>query len=216
MLVRRIFAVTFLASVFFAGAVGFAGGGPYLTYRNALCGFEIRYPSGGEVGRLASRVTRIDLPFAPGTTLREKYLLIDVDPGKESSSEGGEKIEGMKFWFELGSEGAVGSIYDFIRCTVMLGNGCRVAFTFILHSVNPGMFDLPPPPFDRGKEALPFWLIISSLRPLQQYSDPPLGRDPQADSRGSGGCACGTAPSRGGPEGRGIRCTALRPAGGFP
>ncbi len=167
MRVRNIFAVILLISVAFTSAVTcFARSDPYKIYRDLSCGFEFRYPSDGRLGRLASGVARIDLPFAPGTTLCEKYLLIDVGSKKEGNFEGGVKIDGMKLRFELGSEGAAGSIYDFIRCTVTLEDGCRATFTFVLHSVNPGIFDFPPPAFDRAKEVLPFWLILASLRLL--------------------------------------------------
>ena len=70
-----------------------------------------------------------------------------------------------------GSEGAAGSIYDYIRCIGTRADGRRIAFTFVLHSVNPGVFDSPPPPFDRAREVITFWTIIGSLRPLNEKQE---------------------------------------------
>ena len=173
MRVRNIFAAVLLILVVFVSAMlCFAQSSSYEVYRNLTCGFELRYPAGGQLTRIAPDTVRIDLPFAPGTTLREKYLQIKVDSGKEYRFDNGIQIDGMKLRFDRGSEGAVGSIYDFIRCTVVFPDECRATLTFVLHSVNPGMFDSPPPAFDRVKEVLPFWSILASLRPVSEASSP--------------------------------------------
>ncbi len=168
----RSFAAILLVSVAFVNMACSAKAGLYKVYRDQSCGFEFRYPSDGKLIRIASGADRVDLPFVSGTTLCDKYILINVSSGREDSPGDGLQINGMKLKFELGSEGAAGSIYDFIRCTVTFADRCQIVLTFVLHSVNPEMFDSPPPAFDRAKEVLPFWLILASLRPLPDGSSP--------------------------------------------
>ncbi len=126
-------------------------------------GIGFLVPPGAQVMRLSPERVWIDLPFEPGTTLREKFLLFEpAAPGDGPT--GGIEIGGILLRFEYGSEGAVGSIYDYIRCSGTLPDGRRIVLTFVLHSVNPGVFDSPPPSFDRAREILAFWGIILSLR----------------------------------------------------
>ena len=157
--------VVILVLLLFTSAVGAADGGGYRIYRNPALGFELHYPAAGVLSKFGPKTVRIYLPFPPGTTLIEKYLLIEPAPAKERSGNA-IKIGGMNLWFEYGSEGAAGSIYDYIRCIATLADGRRIALTFVLHSVDPGVFDSPPPPFNRAREVITFWMIIASLRPI--------------------------------------------------
>lgn len=157
-----------------AGASACPGcGADWEVYRNEICGFELCYPAGGVVAWQSHTGARIDLPFVPGTTLREKYLLIEVRAGAAGlPSLTAEAVEvcGRTFYLEAGEEGAVGSIYDYFRYTTVLENGELISLTFVLHSVNPCMFDSPPLAFDRERETAVFQEIILSFRTFKPRS----------------------------------------------
>ena len=161
----RVSVIIFVILIF-ASTIGAADEGGYRTYRDPALGFELRYPAAGVLSKSGPGTVRIYLPFAPGTTLIEKYLLIEPATSADHQPGNGIRIGGMSLWFEYGSEGAVGSIYDYIRCIGTRADGRQIALTFVLHSVNPGVFDSPPPLFDRAREVITFWIIIASLHSL--------------------------------------------------
>ena len=127
-------------------------------------GIGLRLPIGTRIEREDLGI-RIELPFTAGTTLVEKYVLIEPTATERDLGDGME-VGGVSLWCESGSEGAAGSVYDYVKCSAILNDGRRIAITFVLHSVNPEMFDSPPPLFDRAQEVLPFWGIILSLHAL--------------------------------------------------
>ncbi|HSK87244.1 MAG TPA: NBR1-Ig-like domain-containing protein, partial [Anaerolineales bacterium] len=55
----------------------------WLTYTNSSFGFLFKYPPQGQISEEDFNALRMDLPFVPGTNLREKYLQVSarvVDP----------------------------------------------------------------------------------------------------------------------------------------
>jgi len=147
------------------------------TYRNEEHGFEVRYPEMGDLvdSNMTDDGIRINLPFDSGTLLQEKYLNVKIDP-KEIDPEGEcslplpnvSKIE--EVWFgnisflkKVGEEGAAGSIYYYTSYSTASDLHC-VILTFILRSANPGVFDSPPPDFDKEKEVKVFDQIVSTCQ----------------------------------------------------
>lgn len=48
---------------------------------------------------------------------------------------------------EVGEDGAVGSLYQWIAYSTVKGNAC-ISVEMLLHSLNPGGYATPPPVFD--------------------------------------------------------------------
>jgi len=142
----------------------------WLTFANLAYAFEFKYPPQGIIadGR-TDNFARIDLPFAPGTNLSEKYLeavvgenvtdcrspLQTQDPGVTVT------INGISFLKQTGEEGAAGSIYQWVAYST-LRNGVCVSLNFILRSHNPDVFPTPPPVFDYAAESAVFGQIVGT------------------------------------------------------
>lgn len=150
----------------------------WLIYNNRNHGFEFRYPPGGTLVDDQPEHARIDLPFLPDTTLQEKYLEIDVTPlqadrtcsspfaagyAPEAVQREAVTIEGKSFMRESGSEGAAGSIYDWVAYSTVRGQECA-NLTFILNSTNAANYEVPPPEFDLQAETAIFEQIVSSFQ----------------------------------------------------
>ena len=97
-------------------------------YPDECHGFELLYPLDSVVAA-TSEQTRIDLPINPGTTLQEKYLLIDDQQGDTNCrcplvvGYSPEALQvshvemGVLAYTQLsGSEGAAGNFYDARKC----------------------------------------------------------------------------------------------------
>jgi hypothetical protein len=146
------------------------------TYQNTTYGFKLSYPEQGQATEGEDgRSARIDLPFAEGTNLQEKYVQIDVleNPGECTSplAQGyaPEAIQsdqvtesGIDFNIASGSEGAAGSIYEWTAYTTTRDSTC-VSISFVLHATNPLNYSTPPPEFDRASETGVFTEIISTF-----------------------------------------------------
>jgi hypothetical protein len=155
------------------------------TYTNSAHGFQLQYPAGGSIASGATdNNIRIDLPFASGTNLAEKYLNISVTSGTstcESPQAAGyapgsltstsSVINGLTWTKENATEGAAGSIYEWTAYSILSGNVC-VSLTFILHSHNPEMYSTPPPTFNPLEESNVFVLIVGTFRWLHHPSTP--------------------------------------------
>ncbi|MFW6111890.1 MAG: hypothetical protein ACOC7Z_02595 [Candidatus Bipolaricaulota bacterium] len=143
------------------------------TFRSEEYGFEFMYPPDGQVDTYSAtkqKKVRIDLPVTRGTLLREKFFLIKVGkvseepPGVPSEEDPGEEVfindrEFVKKEFE---EGAAGHLYEHVIYSTVEGDR-RYTLDFVLHSVNPGVFNSPPPGFD-WRETIVFTKIASTFR----------------------------------------------------
>jgi len=145
------------------------------TYRNYNFGFELRYPPGSNLSLNLPNTARLDLPFASGTNLVEKYLEINaqeylgrcLSPLMESLPPEALQLETLvidPLTFETVSfsEGAAGSRYDWTAYAIHNEAVC-VTFDFVLHSSNPDNFPTPPPPFDMALEKQVFEQIVQTF-----------------------------------------------------
>ena len=145
----------------------------WLTFTNLKYGFQFKYPPEGQiVAGNTDNFARINLPFAPGTNLGEKYLQVDVvenanpcrSPVAASSfvqSSETVMLNGITFLKETGQEPAAGNLYQFVAYSTARDNAC-VSLSFVLHSVNPGNLATPIPVFDYAAESAVFEQIVST------------------------------------------------------
>lgn len=158
-------------------------GGDWLTFTNPTYGFEFKYPPQGVIadGR-TDNFARIDLPFADGTNLREKYLEVVVvenpdncrSPLATSSileTSDIVEINGLTFLKQTGGDGGVGHLHQWAAYSTRRDNAC-VSLDFILHSLNPGNFSTPPPVFDFAAESAVFEQIVSTFAWLGSLPTP--------------------------------------------
>lgn len=146
------------------------------TYQNEQYGFQLSYPGQGQLTEGADGVsTRIDLPFAEGTNLHEKYVQIDIQENPEECGsplaqgyapealqQEQREINGIDFSTASGGEGAAGNIYEWTAYSTTRDGTC-VSITLVLHSVNPFNYPTPPPEFEKAGETAVFDEIISTF-----------------------------------------------------
>lgn len=145
------------------------------TYRNYNFGFELRYPPGSSLALNLPDTARLNLPFASGTNLVEKYLEINaqeylgrcLSPLMESLPPEALQLETLvvdPLTFETVSfsEGAAGGRYDWTAYAVHNEAVC-VTLDFVLHSSNLDNFPTPPPPFDADLEKRVFEQIVQTF-----------------------------------------------------
>jgi murein DD-endopeptidase MepM/ murein hydrolase activator NlpD len=143
------------------------------TFTNSTFGFQFQYPPEGQiVAGNTDNFARINLPFAQGTNLGEKYLQVDVvenanpcrSPVAASSivqSSETVMLNGITFLKETGQEPAAGNLYQFVAYSTARDNAC-VSLSFVLHSVNPGNLATPIPVFDYAAESAVFEQIVAT------------------------------------------------------
>jgi hypothetical protein len=147
----------------------------WLGYENPSCGFQILYPPDAALRVLDPLHARIDLAIVPGTNLREKYALIDVQPAIEDClsplAEGIDParlsisdvtIAGTVFARQEGSDAGVGNYWDWAAYSRKVDCGC-VSLSFVLHSVQALNYPTPPPLFDPAAESAVFDEILSTF-----------------------------------------------------
>jgi hypothetical protein len=158
-------------------------GGDWLTFTNTTYGFEFKYPPQGVIAPDGTdNFTRIDLPFADGTNLRDKYLEVVVVENLDNcrsplaSSSMLETsdivvINSLSFLKQTGEDGGAGHLYQWVAYSTRRDNVC-VSLDFILHSLNPGNFPTPPPVFDFAAESAVFEQIVSTFAWLDSSPTP--------------------------------------------
>lgn len=141
------------------------------TYENAKYAFSFQYPPNSSIASQSDNAGRVFLPFAPATNLVQKYVDVSVvEDATECKSPAttpmasheNVTINGIPFLKEAGSEGATGSLYDWVAYSTDKGGDC-ISMTFVLHSTNVGVFPTPPPVFDAAAESQVFGTIMSTF-----------------------------------------------------
>ena len=144
----------------------------WLMYTNSYYGFQFKYPPRLEdIPSQNNNYRRIDLSFAQGTNLVEKYLEATVKENasvckssKLVNTSESVTFNGVSFLKETGQEGAAGNIYDVVAYSAFrAGTSTCVTMDFVLHSTNPGVYPTPPPLFDMAAESAVFAQIMSTF-----------------------------------------------------
>jgi hypothetical protein len=140
------------------------------TYINERYAFSFKFPPGSLTSGLSDTGGRMDLPFAAGTNLRQKYLDLSVREGVDVCRSPGTNptvsaldiaFNGVQFLKETWSEGATSHMGDFTAYSTAKGNAC-ISLTFLLYSVVPGVIETPPPVFDPAVESAVITTIMST------------------------------------------------------
>ena len=129
-------------------------------------------PSGATLASQSDDAGRVNFTIAAGTNLSEKYVQINVlenaatcaSPAVSSppSSTENVTVNTIQFVKRTGQEGAAGNLYDWVTYSTMRNNAC-INFAFILHSLNPGSFPVPPPVFDKTAESAVFTEVMNTF-----------------------------------------------------
>ncbi|RPI93661.1 MAG: hypothetical protein EHM40_09075, partial [Chloroflexi bacterium] len=153
----------------------------WLTYTNTSFGFQFKYPPQAQISEEDFNALRMDLPFVPGTNLREKYLQVSarvVDPCQSplsSTSRPGSPTEtvvinGISFLKQTGGDAGVGHLHEWVGYSTTHNNTC-ISMDFMLHSLNAGNFETPPPVFDKAAESVVFTQMMSTFGWVAQPGD---------------------------------------------
>ena len=145
----------------------------WLGYTNSHYGFQLRYPPRLEDLPFPDpNYARIDLSFAQGTNLREKYLEVFVTenastclspfPANPIHPPQPITINGIPFLKQTESDAGVGHVHQWVAYSTSRDNVC-VSLNFMLHWLQPGNFATPPPVFDFAYESAVFDLIVSTF-----------------------------------------------------
>jgi hypothetical protein len=148
--------------------------GGWIPFQVNSYGFRFLYPSQAQLlDGSRDNYARINLPFAPGTNLSQKYLEMYVtenaDPCRsplatDSMVETSETvvINGLSFLKETGEDGTAGHINKWTAYSTSRNNAC-VSLDFILRAANPGVFVTPPPLYDEAAESAVFSQIVATF-----------------------------------------------------
>ena len=161
------------------------------TYRDERAGFELKYPPDAKL-TAQDGSTRIDLPFAPGTNLVEKYVTVTAGPppsgGCTSPQLAGYQpgtiptervlVDGVEFNRAIIDGAAAGNRYEATSYWTDATGTC-VVLDFVLHSAVPQNYTTPPPEFDAAGESEVFTAIVSTFRRLEPQSNTPDQDMPQ-------------------------------------
>ena len=145
------------------------------TYESSA-GFSIQYPTSWQRLDTGEYPIVFATQAAPGTTLLEKRMEIDVrDLGLDcrQTTYGGALVsdtltslqtDGGSFLVETGTGIAAGNIYEWTSYSTTRGFNC-VTITFVLHSADPGVYATAPSPFDKAAESAIFNELLGTYRP---------------------------------------------------
>lgn len=155
------------------------------TYRDERAGFQLKYPTDARL-TVQDGSARIDLPFAPGTNLVEKYLVITAGPpptgGCTSPQLAGYQpgtiptervlVDGVEFTRAIIDGAAAGNRYEATSYWTDATGMC-VVLDFVLHSAVPQNYPTPPPEFDAARESEVFTAIVATFRRLDPQNTTP-------------------------------------------
>ena len=146
----------------------------WLKYTNPTYGFEFRYPPQAQIVEQSSNSLKMNLPFTQGTNLREKYLQVSVienanpcqSPLSFTSPPGSPTetvvINGISFLKQAGGDAGVGHLHEWVGYSTLKNNAC-ISMDFVLHSLQPGNFETPPPVFDKAVESVVFTQMMQTF-----------------------------------------------------
>ena len=148
-------------------------GSDWLTYSNAAYGFQFKYPPQAQIVDQSASSLKINLPFMPGTNLREKYLQMSVreniNPCLSPLAMNGLPvppeaviINGISFLKQTAADAGVGHLHEWVAYSTPKNNAC-ISMDFVLHSLNAGNFATPIPEFDKAAESAVFTQIMSTF-----------------------------------------------------
>jgi len=142
------------------------------VFQNTKYNFKFTLPAGATIAGQSDTVGRVNLPFAAGTNLTEKYIQVNVVEGANpcvnpvmdvaSAVTENATINTIVFIKQTGQGIALGNIYDWVAYSTLRNNAC-ISLTFILHSVNPANLPTPPPLFDKNAESAVFDTTIATF-----------------------------------------------------
>lgn len=145
------------------------------VYSDAAHGFSFAYPPEGQISDRQDGYARIGgLPIAPGTTLVEKYLEVNVSPEAHPCPSPTVNVEtagsaqetalgGLTFLRQSGGGVATGNIYEWAAYSTQ-SDGLCASLTFVLHYTDPANYVNPPPVFDRAAEEELFAEILATFQ----------------------------------------------------
>jgi hypothetical protein len=137
----------------------------WITYSNADCEYEIRVPPGSTITP-GTDSDRIDLPFASGTNLREKWIEVTCEPIATGCSsmlgEGSREFNGTMFSFYEAADAGAGNYWNWITYTAPAGTMCT-DLSFTIHSVNAMNYTPPIPEYDETAETAVYDEIMETF-----------------------------------------------------
>jgi hypothetical protein len=146
------------------------------TYQDEAIGFSIQHPLTWRRRDPGGYPVVFALTAAPGTTLLEKTMEIQVADGvggcretrynTTNAAEPPARVAaaaGIEFLREVGGGIAAGNIYDSTSYSTPKGPAC-ITITFVLHSSGSGVYPTEPAPFDRAAEAEIFGRLLDTFR----------------------------------------------------
>jgi hypothetical protein len=149
------------------------------TYTNEPYGFQLKYPPAGKIQDPSDVYARIELPFAEGTTLANKFLEANVyvaaekcasqaygaDPSKTEKLQ----IHGTDWLKEEGESGGAGTAQGWVSYSTVSSQIC-INLNFTIVATNPDMYDPTPPPYNRDAETAIFADIVSTFQWLNLHA----------------------------------------------
>lgn len=152
----------------------------WVCYQNTAYAFQVCYPGDATLSEESPAHVRINLSFAPGTNLSEKYMNVDgsneaaidcespqaAGYGPGAVTESDQVFVGLKWRVQSASDHGMGNIYDWTGYSTFRNTGVNAcaSLTGILHSLQPGNFPTPPPVFDMAAESAVFEQIVDTFR----------------------------------------------------
>jgi hypothetical protein len=142
------------------------------TYQNTKYHFKFTLPAGATIVSQSDNAGKVNLPFASGTNLTEKYVEVSardnvspcLSPVMDGASASTENvtINNIQFTKQTGQGIALGNIYDWVAYSTLRETSC-ISLTFILHSTNPAAQPTPPPAYDKNAESAVFTTVMNSF-----------------------------------------------------
>jgi hypothetical protein len=145
-------------------------------YQNDTYDFEFCYPADATLTEETPEHVRVNLTMHPGTNLTEKWMDVDGRTGFSvcSSPQGAgygpgvidtetRTINELSFLVERASDSGMGNHYVWTGFSTSRDAVCA-SLTGVLHSVNPGVYETPPPEYNSVVEEAVFDQMVATFR----------------------------------------------------